>query len=288
MFFDVQSLLNFVIESTLKSDLRIYLNTSKKSLRDSSLKIIVYQIIIPKVRYDIITSRIVNASDSRWHDFDILEASQSWKEDQSRNKGILIVCKSMDNKARTMTECGLVDFKGEIENRPFLVSFYQSGDEEELLAEQLPQGDSQKFTQQRVSSVVRARRSLQSLFPHASDSFSRYTMTRNEHPSNTTCVRHSLYIRFKDLGWSDYIIAPDGYEAAYCRGDCPFPLHDNMNASNHAMIQTLVHLIKPSDIPQPCCSPLRLAPLPVLFYNEDNNIVMKRYTNMVVNDCGCQ
>lgn len=287
MFFDVQSLLNFVIESTLKSDLRIYLNTSKKTLRDSQLTVSIHQIIVPRKEYRLITRRIINASESQWHDFDILEASLLWKEYPEQNKGVVVDCRSSDKKRRTMKECGLVDFKGESENIPFLVSFYQSGDEDELLAEQLPQGDQgDKFKFQEKGNVARSKRSLLTLFPHAQDSFQRY-QTRSEHPENTTCIRHALYIRFKDLGWSEYIIAPEGYEAAYCRGACPFPLHDNMNASNHAIIQTLVHLIS-SDIPQPCCSPLRLAPLKVLFYNENTSIVMKRYTNMVVHDCGCQ
>lgn len=40
----------------------------------------------------------------------------------------------------------------------------------------------------------------------------------------------------------DWIIAPDGYAAYYCEGECAFPLNSYMNATNHAIVQTLVSL----------------------------------------------
>lgn len=38
----------------------------------------------------------------------------------------------------------------------------------------------------------------------------------------------------------DWIIAPEGYAAFYCEGECAFPLNSYMNATNHAIVQTLV------------------------------------------------
>ncbi len=40
----------------------------------------------------------------------------------------------------------------------------------------------------------------------------------------------------------DWIIAPEGYAAYYCEGECAFPLNSYMNATNHAIVQTLVLL----------------------------------------------
>lgn len=40
--------------------------------------------------------------------------------------------------------------------------------------------------------------------------------------------------------WQDWIIAPEGYAAYYCEGECAFPLNSYMNATNHAIVQTLV------------------------------------------------
>nr|XP_045727441.1 bone morphogenetic protein 8B-like [Mirounga angustirostris] len=54
------------------------------------------------------------------------------------------------------------------------------------------------------------------------------------------CRRHELYVSFQDLGWLDWVIAPQGYSAYYCEGECSFPLDSCMNATNHAILQSLV------------------------------------------------
>lgn len=38
----------------------------------------------------------------------------------------------------------------------------------------------------------------------------------------------------------DWVIAPQGYSAYYCEGECAFPLDSCMNATNHAILQSLV------------------------------------------------
>ena len=55
-------------------------------------------------------------------------------------------------------------------------------------------------------------------------------------------------VSFQDLGWEEWIIAPDDYQAFYCHGECSFPLNTHMNATNHAIVQTLVHLMNPSTV----------------------------------------
>lgn len=42
--------------------------------------------------------------------------------------------------------------------------------------------------------------------------------------------------------FQDWIIAPEGYAAFYCDGECSFPLNAHMNATNHAIVQTLVNI----------------------------------------------
>lgn len=50
----------------------------------------------------------------------------------------------------------------------------------------------------------------------------------------------------------DWIIAPEGYAAYYCEGECAFPLNSYMNATNHAIVQTLVSVAcTPSGRAQP-------------------------------------
>lgn len=87
------------------------------------------------------------------------------------------------------------------------------------------------------------------------------------------------------FSFQDWIIAPDGYAAFYCHGECSFPL--NRNATNHAIVQTLVHLVDPTQAPKPCCAPTRLSAIMVLYFDDNSNVILKRYKNMVVKACGC-
>ncbi|VDO79739.1 unnamed protein product, partial [Soboliphyme baturini] len=79
------------------------------------------------------------------------------------------------------------------------------------------------------------------------------------------CQRHELYVDFESVGWNDWIVAPPGYKAYYCQGDCPFPLSDNLNATNHAIVQTLVHSANPGAAPKSCCVPTELSPISMLY-----------------------
>lgn len=106
-------------------------------------------------------------------------------------------------------------------------------------------------------------------------------------PSNV-CRARRLYIDFKDVGWQDWIIAPQGYMANYCHGECPFPLSESLNGTNHAILQTLVHSLDPQGTPQPCCVPVRLSPISMLYYDNNDNVVLRHYQDMVVDECGCR
>ncbi|NXA41407.1 BMP8A protein, partial [Eudromia elegans] len=101
------------------------------------------------------------------------------------------------------------------------------------------------------------------------------------------CRRHELYVSFQDLGWLDWVIAPQGYLANYCLGECPFPLTAELNSTNHAILQSLVHLLKPEAVPKACCAPTRLSATSVLYYDSNNNVILKKHRNMVVRSCGC-
>jgi len=102
------------------------------------------------------------------------------------------------------------------------------------------------------------------------------------------CKRHSLYVDFAEVGWNDWIVAPPGYNAHFCHGDCPFPLADHLNATNHAIVQTMVNSVDPSAVPRSCCVPTELSPISMLYLDEYEKVVLKNYENMVVEGCGCR
>uniref|UniRef100_A0A3B4H157 Bone morphogenetic protein 5 n=1 Tax=Pundamilia nyererei TaxID=303518 RepID=A0A3B4H157_9CICH len=109
----------------------------------------------------------------------------------------------------------------------------------------------------------------------------------NTSEQKQACKKHELYVSFRDLGWQDWIIAPEGYAAFYCDGECSFPLNAHMNATNHAIVQTLVHLMFPDNVPKPCCAPTKLNAISVLYFDDSSNVILKKYRNMVVRSCGC-
>lgn len=133
---------------------------------------------------------------------------------------------------------------------------------------------------------------------------------------------HHIQMMFHHQRWQlpdiccfpqDWIIAPEGYEAYYCEGECAFPLNSYMNATNHAVVQTLVspkqphmtgtfitsslpdlcfllpqvHFINPETVPKPCCAPTQLHGISVLYFDDSSNVILKKYRNMVVRACGC-
>lgn len=45
---------------------------------------------------------------------------------------------------------------------------------------------------------------------------------------------------FHSCSVQDWVLAPTGYSAYYCHGECIYPLGSCMNATNHALIQLVV------------------------------------------------
>lgn len=102
------------------------------------------------------------------------------------------------------------------------------------------------------------------------------------------CKRHSLYVDFAEVGWNDWIVAPPGYDAHFCHGECHFPLAEHLNATNHAIVQTMVNSVNPSAVPRACCIPIELSPISMLYLDEYEKVVLKNYEDMVVENCGCR
>lgn len=49
-----------------------------------------------------------------------------------------------------------------------------------------------------------------------------------------------------------------------------------------------MNAIDPIFVPPPCCAPTKLAPLDLLYVDDNGDVVMKTFNNMVVEQCGCQ
>ncbi|XP_071568517.1 uncharacterized protein [Temnothorax nylanderi] len=103
----------------------------------------------------------------------------------------------------------------------------------------------------------------------------------------TECTRHELYVDFRDIGLSSSIIAPAGYSAYQCKGVCEPPLSQDQRPTNHATIQAIVHKMA-KGVERPCCVPTKLLSTSILFYDDNENVVLKMYEDMIADHCGCR
>ena len=88
-----------------------------------------------------------------------------------------------------------------------------------------------------------------------------------------------------DLGLSDTIIAPANFNAYQCKGKCTAakPTSDNYSTLK-AWIEKKKG-IKADGVA--CCVPTKLAPISLLLIDEHQSVVMKKYDDMIVEECGC-
>ncbi|ESO00383.1 hypothetical protein HELRODRAFT_154960 [Helobdella robusta] len=128
-------------------------------------------------------------------------------------------------------------------------------------------------------------------FIHKRKSYS-HRYKRNRHSvilhQAKRCNLQSMYVHFVDFSWHDWIIAPNGYEAKFCQGNCPSFMSDYFNATNHAHVQSMLHSKNKKLVPPPCCVPVEYDELPLLYVDENGIVVLKGYPNMIVKACGCR
>ncbi|NXW60065.1 NODAL protein, partial [Eurystomus gularis] len=104
--------------------------------------------------------------------------------------------------------------------------------------------------------------------------------------SRSLCRRVDMMVDFEQTGWGSWIVYPKKYNAYRCEGQCPSPVDETFKPTNHAYIQSLLQLYKPNQVPCPACSPVRMSPLSMLYY-EKGEIVVRHHEDMIIEECGC-
>lgn len=252
-----------------------------KNVDHNHERVSVYDIVQPGIKTKtkpilriVDTKLIHNETSSRQPtiSLDVLPIIERWLSNPKRNHGLLV-----DVRLPT----------GEKISAATHVRLKRSADEEDESSTNwdtaqpllLLYSDDKKHSHKKPTNwtelSIRQKRSTakkHKMYPHA----------RNE------CSRRPLWVDFEKVGWNDWIVAPPGYDAFFCTGDCPSPLGDHLNTTNHAIVQSLVNSVYPLHIPKPCCVPTKLTAMSLLYLDDNNKAVLKTYNDMVVEGCGCR
>ncbi|KAG8544072.1 hypothetical protein GDO81_023123 [Engystomops pustulosus] len=265
-------------EQLTAAELRIY---KDQIPYNETYQISVYQVIqeYPSKLLKLDT-QLIYGSDIGWLTFDVTATSNDWVENPQYNLGLQLIIETMDHKSIQPRFAGLVGLSGPQEKQPFIVAFFKS----ETIHLRSVRSTSGKHWNQDKGMGFREHEDLS---VNITESFMSSSSQSGRRFLKQACKKHELYVSFRDLGWQDWIIAPEGYAAYYCDGECSFPLNSYMNATNHAIVQTLVHFINPETVPKPCCAPIDLQGISVLYFDDSSNVILKKYRNMVVRSCGC-
>lgn len=132
-----------------------------------------------------------------------------------------------------------------------------------------------------------------------------------ESVQRTLCRRVDMWVDFDHIGWDAWIIHPKRFNAYRCEGECPTPLDESFNPSNHAymqvsgsghlqiscgaaalftcscVFQSLLRHHHPHRVSCPSCVPTRLSPLSMLYFESDD-LTLRHHEDMIVEECGCQ
>ncbi|XP_072579833.1 bone morphogenetic protein 8B isoform X1 [Vulpes vulpes] len=168
----------------------------------------------------------LQAGDEGWLVLDVTAASGRWLLGRSKDLGLRLYVEMEDGHSVDPGLAGLLGRRAPRSKQPFLVTFFRASPgpvRTPRAARPLKRRPPKK------SNELPHPNRLPGIFDdvHGAD-------------GRQVCRRHELYVSFQDLGWLDWVIAPQGYSAYYCEGECSFPLDSCMNATNHAILQSLV------------------------------------------------
>ncbi|XP_014212014.1 protein 60A-like [Copidosoma floridanum] len=301
----------------LGAELRLYRSPKPGSKNQGAYTLTAYRVLgLENNERELQFVDAVNASAGRtgWLTLNVTAAVRHWVRDPAGNRGLYLSVHPADRRVHEVRpeDVGIAGFKGQAEHQPFMVGFFKSSAAHRQRQQQQHQRLAAAISA-RSSSIMtrggRAKREAKKSKGKKSSEFSSIDYRSNPYAdpqmssggyggggggndnggggSSRTCKIQTLYVNFRDLQWQDWIIAPDGYDAYYCSGECNFPLNAHMNATNHAIVQTLVHLVNPGKVPKPCCAPTKLSPISVLYYQDESNVILRKYKNMAVKSCGC-
>ncbi|XP_064381216.1 bone morphogenetic protein 8B-like [Dromaius novaehollandiae] len=264
-------------ETATAAEFRIYKARGGTRHANSTLRVSIHEVLAEHANREsdlfLLDVQDLRAGTEGWLVFDVTAASTHWVVGRKCTLGLRLYVETDEGHSVDPGLAGLLGRRGPRSKQPFMVTFFRASPGPARVARAAKQ---LRKRQPKKTNDLPHPNKLPGIFDeaHAAD-------------GRQVCRRHELYVSFQDLGWLDWVIAPQGYSAYYCEGECAFPLDSCMNATNHAILQSLVHLMKPEAVPKACCAPTKLSATSVLYYDSNNNVILKKHRNMVVKSCGC-
>nr|XP_010958252.1 PREDICTED: bone morphogenetic protein 8B [Camelus bactrianus] len=158
----------------------------------------------------------LRSGDEGWLVLDVTAASDRWLLNRNKDLGLRLYVETEDGHSVDPGLAGLLGRRAPRSRQPFVVTFFRAS-----------------------PGPVRAPRAVRPLkrrppkrtneLPPPNKLPGIFDDVHGSH-GRQVCRRHELYVSFQDLGWLDWVIAPQGYSAYYCEGECSFPLDSCMNA----------------------------------------------------------
>ncbi|XP_034021486.1 anti-dorsalizing morphogenic protein [Thalassophryne amazonica] len=225
----------------------------------------------------LLSSRLIPVLAAGWEVFTITQSVRSWMGDEGSNLALQVV---VWNLGGSQADKKLVRFASgrnhHQSKQPMLVLFTDDGRRSATT-------ESTDFKDSPASPSL-----PQAPMSGLSSRTARSLDYSEEEGSFTPCQRLPLYVDFDEIGWSGWIVSPRGYNAYHCKGSCPFPLGQNMRPTNHATVQSIINALKLiKGVETPCCVPDKLFSINLLYFDDDENVVLKQYNDMVAGSCGC-
>lgn len=256
-------------DQLISAQLRLYRKPNSKDLKDrGDFSITAYRVLLAKdgeTGMLLVDSVNTTIGQQGWITLDVTESLLYWMKHPAHNDGLYLSVRSIDRSSEETKpeDIGMIGFEPVDERQPFMTGFFRNNEN----------NDKARSTPPKFSS-----------FEDSNKSNKKRDITNQN--SENSCKVEKLYLSFTNPSFDSKIIAPEGYHANYCSGECGFMTFSE-KVTNHSKFMSYGNLLHPERVPEPCCAPMKLSSINIIRYVDDNTIKNEIWDNMSVASCGC-